>query len=580
MRTRFGHGRFHTTRLGLFTAAALVAATAVVSVGEAAPASRPGSAEPVMGGHITISGEAEVGSPWTPAAMRCDSYCFMRARTFFDPVAVFGTDGEVHGMLAESIEPNDDYTEWTITIREGISFTDGTPVDAHAVEYNLQAAGTGILISALLKDVAKVPDPENPDHMLLKIEVVDDNTLVIYTGDGGDPQAPLPWRNFPHTLTGQWGLIASPQWLESVAEDPELAAQPVGSGPFTVDSYEPRGSLEVSRNPDYWMTDEAGNQLPYLDSITFRVIEDSEISAEALRAGDLDMVGSSNGRAITTIMGLGDEFDVTVQDEYMETGYLMIDLDKPGPLQDRRVRCAMSLAIDRDELNAATTDGFSESANGLFSPGQQGYLEDNGLSIDQDLETAAAMIAEYEAETGEDVSFTLGHTPSNVVVQGAELFMGWWTEIGIDVDDQTIPQNDLINLAVFGVPEFQVFSWRQHWGVFVDQQYLWWHSENAFPDGELSLNFARLRDPGVDDALDEARMSATDEEAIAAAEEINRIFAEQCYNIPLNWLAWAVLSNPRVQGLGNLTLPDGTPVLDGGSAAGSFWVQTLWLDEG
>ena len=59
---------------------------------------------------LVVSGDAEVASPWTPAAMRCDSYCYTRARTFFDSVAVFGDDGQVHGMLAESIEPNDDYT--------------------------------------------------------------------------------------------------------------------------------------------------------------------------------------------------------------------------------------------------------------------------------------------------------------------------------------------------------------------------------------------------------------------------------------------------------------------------------------
>ena len=122
--------------------------------------------------------------------------------------------------------------------------------------------------------------------------------------------------------------------------------------------------------------------------------------------------------------------------------------------------------------------------------------------------------------------------------------MGWWSEIGIDVDSQTIPQNDFINLAAFGTPEFEVFLWRQHTGVFVDQQYLWWHSENAFPDGSLSLNFGRLRDPDIDAALDAARRSATDEEAIAAAEDVNRVFAEQCYYIPLDWLPWAVLSDP------------------------------------
>lgn len=561
-----------------FAAALALSAAAAADVGAMSggtPDVMPGTAEPVMGGHLTVSGDAEVGSPWTPAAMRCDSYCYTRARSFFDSVATFGTDGQVHGMLAETIEPNDDYTEWTVTLREGITFTDGTPLNADAVIYNLQAAGTGLLVSALLKDLAKVPDPDNAERMILKFDKLDDMSFVIYTGKDGDPEQPLPWRNFPHALVGQWGLIASPDWLRAVVDNPELAAQPVGSGPFIVDSYEPRSALEVSRNPDYWMTDGAGNQLPYLDSITFRVIEDSEIAVEALQAGDIDMVGSSSGRAISTVLGLGDELNVDLQDEFVETGYLLIDLDKPGPLQDRRVRCAMSLAIDRVELNESTTDGFNEAANGLFSPGQQGYLEDNGLSLEQDLDAAAALIAEYEEETGEQVEFTLGHIPSNTVVQGAELLMGWWSEIGIDVDDQNVPQADFINLAALGTPDFEAFMWRQHGGVFVDQQYLWWHSENAFPDGSLSLNFGRLRDPDIDAALDAARASTTDEEAIAAAEEINRVFAEQCYYIPLNWLPWGVMSIPSVGGLNQFTLPDGTAVPEGAGSPGSFWTQML-----
>ena len=562
---------------------ALVGAAAAIfaALTSAAPGASAGERPqvPAAGGHLVVSGDAEVGNPWTPAAMRCDSYCYTRARTFFDSVAVFGDDGEVHGMLAESIEPNADYTEWTIKIRDGVMFTDGSPVNAAAVIYNLQATGTGALISATLKDLAKVPHPDDPDRMILKIEQLDELTFVIYTGDDGDPQRPLPWRNFPHTLTGQWGLIASPFWLAEVGESPELATQPVGSGPFVVDSYEPRSSLEVSRNPDYWMTDAAGNQLPYLDSMSFRVIEDSEIAVEALERGDLDVVTTSNGRAIGRAQQLGDEFTVTVQDEHVDTGYLLIDLDKPGPLQDRRVRCALSLAIDRDEFNDVTNGGFNAAANGLFSPGQQGYLEDNGLPLEQDLDAAAAAIADYEEETGEDVEFTLGHIIANVVVQGAELLIGWWSEIGVDVDDVTIPQNDFINQAVLGVPGFEVFSWRQHNGVWVDQQYLWWHSENAFPDGQLSLNFGRLRDPGIDAALDAARRSTSDEEAIAAAEDINRVFAEQCYYIPLNWIPWGVLTTASVAGLGTLILPDGTIAADG-APAGVFWTQTLHVGDG
>ena len=103
--------------------------------------------------------------------------------------------------------------------------------------------------------------------------------------------------------------------------------------------------------------------------------------------GDIDLFATTNGLAITAVEGR-DDVSVTVQDTFVDTYYLLIDLSKPGPLQDRRVRCAMSLAIDRDEFNDATSNGFDPSANGLFSPGQQGYLVDNGLPMDQDLDTA------------------------------------------------------------------------------------------------------------------------------------------------------------------------------------------------
>jgi hypothetical protein len=155
--------------------------------------------------------------------------------------------------------------------------------------------------------------------------------------------------------------------------------------------------------------------------------------------------------------------------------------------------------------------------------------------------------------------------------------IGWWSDIGIDVGERTIPQNDLINLALFGAPEFEVFFWREHAGVLVDQQYVWWHSEHSAPDGQLSLNVARVRDPAIDAALDAARASTTDEQAMTAAEEINRTIARECYSIPLNWVPWAVLSRANVLGLGDLTLPDGTALIDPVGLNGQLLTHTLHL---
>ena len=87
-------------------------------------------------------------------------------------------------------------------------------------------------------------------------------------------------------------------------------------------------------------------------------------------------------------------------------------------------------------------------------------------------------------------------------------------------------------------------------------------------------------DAAFDAAFDAARQSTTDEEAIAAAEAINRIFAEECYTIPFQAIPWAVINDPSVRGVGAATLPDGTVLLEGQSAAGQFWTHTLHIVDG
>ena len=107
----------------------------------------PPEGDPVIGGRLVVAGEAEVGNPWTPTSVQCDSYCQMRIRTFFEPLFVADQNLEVQGYLGESIEPNEDATVWTIKVREGISFTDGTPLNADAVIDNLNRTFAGVFVS-------------------------------------------------------------------------------------------------------------------------------------------------------------------------------------------------------------------------------------------------------------------------------------------------------------------------------------------------------------------------------------------------------------------------------------------------
>lgn len=522
---------------------------------------------PQYGGMLRVAGESEVSNPWLPAQMRCDAYCFQRAYTFFETVTAIGADGEAHGLLAESVVPNDDFSQWTVTVRPGIVFHDGTPLDADAVIYNLQKAGTSLLISKALKDVAHRPDGS------LMIDKVDDMTFTISTGKDGDPASPLPWPGFASTLASQWGFIASPTWLEAVEVGTAQASMPVGTGPFTVVSYAPRDKLLVERNANYWQKDSFGNQLPYLDAIEFRVVDDPEVAAEGLDVGGIDMMSTGSGSVIDAWRSAPDRFAVTERDRFVSTTYLLLDLDKDTALRDRRVRLALSEAIDRDELIETITAGVATVANGVFSPGQEGFLEDNGLDTVRDVESARALVDEYTAETGRTVSVTLGTTVTTSNAQMVELIAGYWEEIGVDVRIEQIPQDAFITKAIFGDPTFEAFTWASHAGRRVDEQFYWWHSFTAAPDGELSLNIGRMRDSVVDAGLEAARSLPTAQERETAAESVNRRFAQEVYMIPLFWNVSATATAMNVRGVGATVLPDGEPV----SEYAVVWPTALWF---
>ena len=197
----------------------------------------------------------------------------------------------------------------------------------------------------------------------------------IYTGDDGDPERPVPWRNFPHTLTGQWGLIASPFWLAEVVENPELATQPIGSGPVR------RRQLRAARlargQPQPRLLDDRRRRqpaaLPRLDHVPgHRGLRDRRRGAVSPATSTSSR--SSNGRAIARGPG----------------ARRRVHRDRPGrvhrdrlpadrPRQARAVAgppgALRDVAGDRPRgvQRRRPTDGFNDAANGLFSPGQQGY---------------------------------------------------------------------------------------------------------------------------------------------------------------------------------------------------------------
>ncbi len=426
-----------------------------------------------------------------------------------------------------------------------------------------------------MKDTAK-----NPDGTLVT-EKLDDYTFTIATGKNGDPAQPVSWWRFPYFLTAQAGFIASPTWLAAVDGDPALATQPVGTGPFMVTEYLPGDRMTVVKNPDYWRTDEDGNQLPYLDEIEFRVIVDSQVRREALESGDVDLIATSDPSVVGPLSE-SDDVVTLLQDVLTETFYAMFHLTQPQ-FQDREVRCALTQAVDKQEMIDTIVGGYAEPSNGPFTPGQDGYLEDTG-ALEYDPDAARAAIEAWEAENG-PLEILYSTTPTGTTKAIADYLQQKWGDVGVDVSQATIEQSVLITNALLGSPEFFAFGWRNHAGLFAENQTHWWHgfASDAFgaetADGALSLNFGRLNDPVLNDLLDQARETEDPEESKALAQEINRQFAKECWIIPIWQTIWGIHMQPNVQNVSRDPLPDGGTMADGAGFPGQVWLGSVFLSE-
>ena len=103
-----------------------------------APATTAAPNTPVQGGSLVMGIEADSFNPWTPAGTNCAVSCYVIFRSVYDPLALASDDGVITPYLAQSIEPRNNYTEWVITPRAGMTFHDGTPLDGAAIADNLK----------------------------------------------------------------------------------------------------------------------------------------------------------------------------------------------------------------------------------------------------------------------------------------------------------------------------------------------------------------------------------------------------------------------------------------------------------
>ncbi len=494
--------------------------------------------------------ESDSLNGWMPERVTPTVSGHLVMRTVFDSLVYPDAARQPRPLLLETLEPNDDASAWILTVRPDIQFHDGTPFDAAAVVTNLERHRNGALTAAFTSDIAS-------------IQALDDRRVEV-TLDGPTP-------SFPIRLTSQIGYMASPTWLAAVDAGEAAAEEPVGTGPFVFEDYNPGRSFTATRNESYWRENQ-----PLVAGVKFQITSNHASRLLAVLNGTSPIAVTTQSDQILRARELVGALNLVEAASNSETLYVMLNqADPDSPLADVNVRRALSFAVDRDRWKAARSAGFFESANGPFSPGSIGYLNDTGIPAN-DQPAASALIETYEAANDPiELTLLLEDIPTNLI--SSDLLVLMWREVGVEVTPVFLPRDEL-SLAVYR-GEFEMALWQGHGSFDPVLQRNNWHSSGLRPVGEISANASRINDPEIDELLGLISEEPNQSARQFSAERLNRRFGEQAYNIWLSWPVWAVVHNLDVHLTGS-DLPDGDRSLPlGGAVGGAHLMSHVWVEQ-
>lgn len=503
--------------------------------------------QPTYGGTLTYAITAETTGGWCLPEAQLVAPGVQVARAVYDQLTAPDADGNITPFLAEEVTPNDTFDVWTIRLREGVTFHDGTPLDAEVVKNNLDAYRgaypnrTPLLFRFVLDNIESV-------------EVVDERTVEVGTV--------TPWVAFPWYLwnDGRMGIMAQSQLDDAENCDRDL----VGTGPFVAGEWRVNDSFTMTRNDDYWRTDDDGNQLPYLDGVVFRPVADGATRVNQLEAGEADVIHSATSLDIDTLESLGDTIDLSISNGGNGVSYFQLNSADGKVFDDETARLAAAHAIDREQINEVTDLGALELASGPFAPGEIGYLEDAGYP-DFDPERAADLVEQVEREQGRPFVVTL--MTATGASTAADQVQEMLSDAGIEVNRQQYDASAFIDQALAGSYDLMLVA--NHPAGDPDLQEIWWASDSP-------VNLGRIDDPDMDTLLEEGRSETDPDRRSEIYQDVNRIFGEQVYNLWQSYTRWAVATGTDVHGVLDTPLPDGSapaPGLSPGHSLASTWID-------
>jgi ABC-type transport system substrate-binding protein len=408
----------------------------------------------------------------------------------YETLFTMSAEGELEPLLAESITATSDNT-YVLEVKQGISFTDGTPFNAEAVKANLEwILNTDNAAPYRFLLVVAGQPPE--------LEVLDEYTLQITTSI---PFAPLP----AHLSHGALAIV-SPAALEQGAEF--LATNAVGTGPYVLSSWDRAEQVVLERNPDYW------GDAPAIQTLVFRVVPEAGARIVEIEAGTVDVAVRVPPADIPR-MEANPNINVEITPG-LRTIYIFFNVTQP-PFDDVRVRQAVNYAVDKQAIAESLFEGAARVSDAPFAPAIFGYAQQQPYA--RDVDRARELLAEAGVEPGTTV--VLYHPteryPQDALV--ADAVRAQLAEVGLDVELRTLEWTQYVPHVRRPAPEndiqFAMLGWSTPTMDADYALYALFHSAEHPP----GFNGAFYSNPTVDALLEQARSTLDSGERQAAYSE-------------------------------------------------------------
>jgi peptide/nickel transport system substrate-binding protein len=299
-----------------------------------------------------------------PALQSSAGDAIWRWHAVYDTLLRCDQDGNVDGAAAESFEMSPDATTLTMTLREGMTFSDGSPVDSAAVKASIEHMQTGGG-----SDAGRVAD--------LTIATPDDRTVVL--------TAPQPTGQLPTFMCFAPGIVASPTQLDSA----DVGTQIISSGPYELDNSKTTSEsvYTFTKRDDYWDAD----SYPY-ENLVIKVMPDVNARLNALRSNEIQgaiinqaTAGEAENAGLHVISQVSGWNGLNIADRAGET---------VPALADVRVRQAINMVFDREAIAKGLFGGEATPTTQIFTSNETAYMEELDERYPFDVEGAKDLMAE------------------------------------------------------------------------------------------------------------------------------------------------------------------------------------------